>query len=229
MITSRLVTGVLATLREISHLDVWLLIIAVLTLVASGVAAFVALLSLRRPKLEVTEVRLHYPRYMPLLGQIQAEQERYEGPEPDFVLLISLQNRGRVSALRVGGSVGILGLEPLNYPGYSDIRIRFLPEVPSYEVTIPPSDENRVLPAHPQELLTFWIAVRFPRSEGISLQEMMKLENRVWYRFTPENGAAIEGLWIVLNSGPPGPTLPANAGPVPDSERPAYPTKPNVF
>jgi hypothetical protein len=177
----------------------------------------------RRPVLEVERMHLAVPQIFSFLGEIRDQQEGYEGPEPDYILRVSLRNRGRVPALRVGGALTIFGgfAEPVSYPGYTNILIQYVHTAPAYELTIPYSDANRA-PAEPTHSgLDFLIPLKLfssPESND-EWEEMLNREMHVRYWLAPENGDAIEGEWIVENSSAPGPTRPANAGPVQDSER----------
>lgn len=193
-------------------MEVLLLIVSILTLAASLVAARAALLSLRRPKLEVSMMKLESPGYLSFGGEIKVAQELYDGPKPDAILWVMLRNQGKVPALRVSGSVHIINpnfCQPIEYPGYTNFRIRAAGNAAVYVVRIPPSDENRV-PAEPTyESLAFQIPVKLHGADYSS----------IYYRFVPEQGEEIEGKWIVGVGGySPGPPSKWTR-PVADSER----------
>lgn len=197
-------------------IDILLLIVSVLALVASIVAAAAALISLRHPKLEVAQMKLEHPFYLSFGGHIRVAQESYDGSKPDAILIVLLRNRGKVPALRISGSVHILNpnfCQPIDYPGYSNLRIQAAGSAAVYVVKILPSEENRT----PAE----------PTYEPLYLQIPVKLHgadySRIIYRFVPEQGAVIEGEWIVGVGGySPGPPSPWTR-PVTDSERMSRP------
>jgi hypothetical protein len=213
------------TLFGANGLSLWALGVGVLSLIASIVAAVAAIittkLALRRPVLDVEDMVLGAPQMAPFIGEVGAQQERYEGPEPDYILSVVLSNHGHVPALRVGGTLTILSgpAKPINYPGYENIRIQLATNAPAYVMKISPSNENRAPVDPTYQRLRFDIPFKLlstPKSNE-DLMEMLSRPIRVVYRFDSENGDPIEGEWIVRKAFPP-PAV-GRTGRVPDSER----------
>jgi hypothetical protein len=214
----------------LANMEAWALGVAIVgVLIGAGAAYFAyiaaraATISIRRPALQVADMSIFDAQSAPFVGEIRAEQERYEGPAPDYRFVITLRNNGEVPALRVGGSFRMMGgaLKPINYPGYTDVRIVFVPHGPDYEVTIPISDEHRAPPDPTPDPLTFWIPMKlFDEAANVSKEELSRTEMHVAYRFSPENGDSIEDMWFVRIKGyPSGPSYPDYAGPLREADR----------
>ena len=214
-------------------MDGWALFVAVVGLVVSCaglvlsfVAARAATISIRRPKLEMESMMIDPLQAAPFWGEIRRQQERYGGPPPDGILIVTVRNTGKVPALRVSGSLHILDpiIEPLNYPGYANVRIQIAAHAGVYVVHIPPADEHRAPPEPTHDRLSYWIPVKvhYPRPEDgeddVGFWESLSGKKiRIAYRLVAENSDPIDGEWVAVRVFDDDTV--DDAGPVPDADR----------
>lgn len=109
----------------------------------------------------------------------------YEGPYPDWVLRVTVVNKGRTAALNVSGQLyfDAAQLEPFDFPGLNgNVEAQ---DDGTHQVSVYAGEGSRLLPAPTDEEMTFDIAVLVKQPGTTSIR----------YAFATPQGDHVEDIW----------------------------------
>lgn len=125
------------------------------------------------------------PDFMrPFNNYLLLAQQDYDGPFPDWVLRVTVVNKGKTAALDVSGQLYLNPdhLEPLDFPGLDgNVEAQ---EDGTHQVSVYTGEGSRLLPAPTDEELTFDVAVLVKQPT-----------TNIRYAFATPQGDHVEDRW----------------------------------